>query len=113
MKESVVDTMMTASETTGGGPGSMVEAAKNAAVGTFNTVGSFAKANALFVGLGAFAVGIVAGIFIPRPKAEEEKVVPVPSGIQHRAVEGGEKLVQRARHMAEAMATMAGSRNGT
>ena len=36
------------------------------AMGTWRRLGGFAKDNALALGLGAFAVGVIAGMFIPR-----------------------------------------------
>lgn len=85
VKEKVVDTMTSGASSTG-------EMAKSRA----SSAGSFLKENALLVGVGAFAVALVAGMLIPRTRVEEEKIAPVAHEWRSKAMESGEKAINKA-----------------
>ena len=89
-----------ASDTAMDGDASSAQAAGSTAAGAWNTVRSFARANALALGLGAFAVGVVAGMFIPRGKPKSQRIAPFVSEIRNRAVQTGEKVFEKSRQMA-------------
>jgi hypothetical protein len=79
---------------------SRTQAESSTETSTWSTVRSFAKANALALGLGAFAVGVIAGMFVPRGKIQRQRIAPLATEIRHRAVQTGEKVIERSRQMA-------------
>jgi hypothetical protein len=120
IKESVVDTMTSARDTTMAGGTDMtqqmqqqMQEMRDTAMGTWRRIGGFAKDNALALGLGAFAVGIIAGMFIPRSKIEQERIAPLATEIKQKAVDTGEKAMQKGQQMAQqAMSGMTGGQGG-
>jgi uncharacterized protein YjbJ (UPF0337 family) len=90
VRESVMDTV---SEQTA----PIVETAKQQG----RVATSFVKDNALLMGIGAFAAGLIGGLFIPRMRIEEERVAPIASKATSRAMEAGEHALDRGVEMAK------------
>jgi hypothetical protein len=75
---------------------------RDTAMSTWRRVSSwFARNDALAVGLGALAAGIIAGIFVPRSSVKQESVASLVGEIGHRAAETGGKVLQKGQQMAE------------
>ena len=75
---------------------------RDTAMSTWRRVSSwFARNDALAVGLGALAAGIIAGIFVPRSSGKQESVASLVGEIGHRAAETGGKVLQKGQQMAE------------
>lgn len=105
IKESVVDRMTSgSSDVYGTGRGtetSTTEQVRDTATGTWRRMGSFARDNALALSLGALAVGVIAGVFIPRSRIEQERIAPLAGELKHKAVETGEKVLHKGQQMVE------------
>jgi len=100
-----VETMSTASDAAMDGALTPTEPATNAATSPGRTICSFARDNALALSLGAFAVGIavgiVAGMCLPRTRIEVVRITPLAGEIGHKALETGEKVVLRGQQLAK------------
>lgn len=58
-------------------------------------------------GLACLALGIVAGLLIPTPRAAQDMVAPTASRLRERAREAGRDIVERGKHVARAAAAAA------
>jgi hypothetical protein len=66
-----------------------------------------AQENPLGLTIGSFAVGFLAGLFIPTTRVEEEKVGPVASQVRERAMEAGHEALERGKQVAQETAGVA------
>jgi hypothetical protein len=59
-----------------------------------------AKENPLGLGIGAVAVGFIAGLVIPSTKVEDEKIGPLADDVKAKARETGEEALERGKQVA-------------
>jgi hypothetical protein len=59
-----------------------------------------AKENPLGLGIGAVAVGFIAGLVIPSTKVEDEKIGPLADQVKAKAQETGEEALERGKQVA-------------
>lgn len=90
VKENVMENMTTAAEATL----DTVERQGRA-------VGSFAKDNALLLGIGAFAATLAAGLLLPRTRVEQQRIQPYASKVTHKAVQAGEEALHKGQEKAK------------
>ena len=104
-KEGVVETMPIASDTALDDELTTTEPATDTAISAERSICSFARDNALALGLGAFAIGVAAGVlaalFLPRTRIVVVRMTPLAGEIAHKALETGEKVVMRGEQMAK------------
>ena len=59
-----------------------------------------AKENPLGLGIGAVAVGFIAGLLVPSTKVEDEKIGPLADEVKAKAKETGEEAIERGKQVA-------------
>lgn len=59
------------------------------------------RANPVGLALGALAVGVAAGVLLPRTQTEDETIGPVADDLRQRGVEAGREALERGREAAE------------
>ena len=66
-----------------------------------------AEENPLGLGIGAAAVGFVAGLLVPSTKLEDEKIGPVADQVKEKAKETGQEALERGKQVAQEAAESA------
>lgn len=59
-----------------------------------------AKENPLGLGIGAVAVGFIAGLLVPSTKVEDEKIGPLADEVKAKAKETGDEALERGKQVA-------------
>jgi hypothetical protein len=60
-----------------------------------------ARANPVGLTLGALAIGVAAGVMLPRTRTEDEAIGPMAEDMRRRGVEAGREALERGREAAE------------
>ena len=60
-----------------------------------------AEENPLGLGIGAAAVGFVAGLLVPSTRMEDEKIGPVADQVKEKARETGQEALERGKQVAQ------------